>query len=684
MKKRAFDKLYKELFYIPKHEKLPDKVFRSRMAASLLTILACITAMVGSAFAFFYQDVSTDNSTLTAAYYSVAVDIAEENTYIAPLMYEDKHTFEITANGTATTGYCKIQVGEQTYYTEQIARGETLTLTIQAAKDTVITFSPGWGTHSEDVCANEIIHSVTPSTVYTVEPTARLSSIAAHYGVTEEDILIYNNLLAATVAEESTTPLIPVGMELKIPNPAENVEPYRVPYATYIVEPTATLDAISAYYGISIEDIVAFNDMTAYGVGMSLKIPNTDPYLPDYAVPYATYTVEPTATLANIAAYYNVSESDILLYNNISEIAVGMELKIPGATTETSYAVPYAVYIMQDGATLDNIAIHYDVSIDDIIYYNNYPNLTVGYELKIPGVAYDYPAYNYVAPIPEPPANTDENTGDNTQGENNDSPVMDDTVSGGDVGTEEQQTEQQPAQEPVSEELAVLYPNNNDYYLISESTITLKNADILIYKGHEYETVESYQKDLDRRITGIEAVADINNKTGEYFCELLTNAETLSLCLEITENIELGYLKIIIGESKYYTVQLKKDAYIRLDIVAPIGTEIRFEAYEGVPVADTFYGDDLKNDTDGNNPLLDHTWLVSQNVEPVDPVGESTDPITEDNTVSDDDTTLTEQPTVEIPTEDTTSTEETPTTEQPTEEPAPAGDEVPTDTGATE
>ena len=684
MKKRAFGKLYKELFYIPKHEKLPDKVFRCRMGLSLLTILACTAIMAASTFALFYSEVSTDHSTISGAYYSLTVDGTENGTYICPLAFEDKHTFEIKADGTATTGYCKIQVGADIYYTEQIFQGHSLNLTIRAAKGTPIIFTPGWGALSEDTCGNEIVHSATPSTVYTVEPTARLSSIAAHYSVTEEDILIYNNLLAATVDEESSTPLLPVGMELKIPNSAENVESYKVPYATYIVEPTASLDAISAHYCISVEDIIAFNDMTTYGVGMSLKIPNADPYLPDYAVPYAIYVVEPTATLANIAAYYNVSETDILSYNNISEIAVGMELKIPGATTETSYAVPYAVYIMQDGATLDNIAIHYDVSIDDIIYYNNYPNLTVGYELKIPGVAYDYPAYNYVAPIPEPPANTDENTGDNTQGENNDSPVMDDTVSGGDVGTEEQQTEQQPAQEPVSEELAVLYPNNNDYYLISESTITLKNADILIYKGHEYETVESYQKDLDRRITGIEAVADINNKTGEYFCELLTNAETLSLCLEITENIELGYLKIIIGESKYYTVQLKKDAYIRLDIVAPIGTEIRFEAYEGVPVADTFYGDDLKNDTDGNNPLLDHTWLVSQNVEPVDPVGESTDPITEDNTVSDDDTTLTEQPTVEIPTEDTTSTEETPTTEQPTEEPAPAGDEVPTDTGATE
>ena len=148
-------------------------------------------------------------------------------------------------------------------------------------------------------------------------------------------------------------------------------------------------------------------------------------------------------------------------------------------------------------------------------------------------------------------------------------------------------------------------------------------------------------------------------------------------------------MKIIIGESEYYTVQLKKDVYIRLNIVAPIGTEIRFEAYEGVPVADTLYGDDLKNDTDGNNPLLDHTWLVSQNVEPVDPVGESTDPITEDNTVSDDDTTPTEQPEVETTeTEETPSVSEQPTTEEPlpetpTEEPTPVGDE-PTDTGATE
>lgn len=148
----------------------------------------------------------------------------------------------------------------------------------------------------------------------------------------------------------------------------------------------------------------------------------------------------------------------------------------------------------------------------------------------------------------------------------------------------------------------------------------------------------------------------------------MTQTETLSLCLEITENIEQGYLKIIIGESEYYTVQIKQDAYIRLDIVAPIGTEIRFEAYEGISQASIdgaiLYGDNIKDDTDGNNPLLDHTWLISQ--------------------------ITAEQHAVE-----TTATEETPTPDDttsggddnggdvPAEEPAPAGDE-PTDTDATE
>ena len=438
MKKRALGKLYKDLFYIPKHENLSDKVFRCRMVLSLLTILACTAVLAASTFALFYSEVSTDNSTIASAYYSVTVDNTENNTYICSLVPNDKHTFEIKAEGTATTGYCKVQVGETVYYTERIFKDHSLILTVQAAKGTPIVFTPGWGSLSEETCGNEIIHSETPFMVYTVEPTARLSSIAAHYGVSEEEILIYNNLLAApfTVDGESAPPLLTVGMELKVPNPAENVEPYRVPYATYVVEPTATIDAISAHYGISIQDIIAFNDITTYGVGMSLKIPNADPNILDYTVPYATYIVEPTAILENISAYYGVSETDILIYNNISEIAVNMALNIPGIT-ENTYAVPFATYTIEETATMEGISEYYGISVIDIVTYNGSADMIAGSVIKIPGVSPDTPSY--VAPVP----------------------VVNDTVSGGNAGTGDQLTEQ-PTQEIVDPVVEPTDPTNEE------------------------------------------------------------------------------------------------------------------------------------------------------------------------------------------------------------------------------
>ncbi len=249
MKKRAFGKLYKELFYIPKHEKLPDKVFRCRLVISLLTILACTAVLAASTFALFFAEISTDNSTLVGAYYSVTVDNAENGTYICPLAFEDKHTFEIKADGTATSGHCKIRVGDTTYYTEQIPQGHSLVLTVQAAKDTVITFTSEWSMLFEDTCGNEIIHSATPHAVYRVEPTAKLANIAAHYGVTEPAILTYNNLSVADDLGESTIQL-DIGTELKIPG-----VPYDTPsYVAPIPEPPTSSDENQ------IDDIQGEND----------------------------------------------------------------------------------------------------------------------------------------------------------------------------------------------------------------------------------------------------------------------------------------------------------------------------------------------------------------------------------------------------------------------------------------
>ena len=515
MKKRAFGNLYKELFCIANKGKSESNFLCLKIGVSIFSIFVCTAIMVASTFALFYTNVSTQSSTIESAYYTVSVDNAQNGTYTCPLIAEDKHVFVITANGTATTGYCKIQIGDQVYYTDPIYNISPLTLTVQAAKDTVITFMPQWGTLPESLvenrCQNEIIHSTTPSTTYTVEPTAKLADIASHYGVAEADILVYNNLLAVAVIDingESVLPQLTVGMDLKIPNPTENVEPYKVPYATYTVEAAATLEGISEYYGVSVEDI--------------------------------------------------------RLYNGIDAITEGLVLKIPGVPSDTAV---------------------------------------------------------YVATVPTQDLTTD-----------NSSKAQDQTE-------QTEQTEQQPA----TEELAVLHGTDTDYTLVSLSTITLKNADVLIYKGQQYETAETYQKDLDRRITGVEAVADSNNISGEYFCELLMSTERLLLSLEITENIQNGYLKIIIGEAEYYTAQITNGGYIRLDIVAPIGTKVRFEAYEGVPLADVFFGDDLNDDTDSNGLVIDYTQSASQSTETAEQGEVSAEQTMQGSTASSGETASTEE-----------------------------------------
>ncbi len=410
MKKRAVHQQDTDLCHSVQPDKLTEKEFRNRMIVSLLTILACITVMISSAFAFFYTGISTHNTTIRGAHYAITVNQSENQTFTCPLTYGDTHRFFLQPTGTATTGYCKVQVGERIYYTDPIPKGTSFTLTIRAAEGTIIRFTPQWGTPPEDTCGEWIAHSVTPYVLYTVEPTAKLSDIAAHYGVSMTDILVYNNLsavAAANIANEETVSL-PVGTTLRIPGVSKNIPAYAVPFETYRVEPTATLTAIAAYYDIPEEDILAFNGISSLTAEMTLKIPHADPALSPYAVPYVTYVVEPTATIAHIAAHYRIAEVDILLYNNISEITVGQPLRIPGRTGNTTeaYAVPYALYIVEAAARPDAIAAYYGVSLTDIMQYNQITELTEGETLKIPGVSPDTPPY--AAPTPDSSTNTEE------------------------------------------------------------------------------------------------------------------------------------------------------------------------------------------------------------------------------------------------------------------------------------
>ncbi|MBQ8802145.1 MAG: hypothetical protein IJZ53_00725 [Tyzzerella sp.] len=180
--------LFNEFFYISEDGKIREKVMIARIAVSVIFMVLCLTAMSYTAYAYFTCSVSSDLNTIQSAQYSLEIkdssDAVVTGAYTCKEVTDDLHTFTFTPNGTAETGYCKIEISNGTekkiYYTTQIFKeaGENtdrlteLTLTIQAAEGCVITFIPQWGTSANYAVNQEelygvgdkttIVHSTTP------------------------------------------------------------------------------------------------------------------------------------------------------------------------------------------------------------------------------------------------------------------------------------------------------------------------------------------------------------------------------------------------------------------------------------------------------------------------------------------------------------------------------------------
>lgn len=210
-----FKKIYREFFYVPKYEKMTDKVFKGRIGLSVLTMIVCCALFCATTFAWFNSLQNTTVSPIVAADYSLSVEVngqaLDTNEYICPLTTEDRHVFSITASGTATTGYCQITVNGQSYTTVSIPKETSLALTIVAAQGEEISFSAHWGACSDEgdrYGNNAVVHvSNTPYQLYTVAENVTLEQIAAYYHVSAADILSYNGISQITI-----------GAEIKIPN----------------------------------------------------------------------------------------------------------------------------------------------------------------------------------------------------------------------------------------------------------------------------------------------------------------------------------------------------------------------------------------------------------------------------------------------------------------------------------
>lgn len=151
----------------------------------------------------------------------------------------------------------------------------------------------------------------------------------------------------------------------------------------YTVQKGDSLWSIANKYGVSVEELKNANNLSSnlLNVGQTLKIPSEkEPTAGDYSV----YTVSKGDSLYSIAKKYNLSVNDLVKYNNLSStnLSVGQQLLIP--TDEESIKT----YTVAKGDSLWNIANKYGITIDEIKKANGLTtnNLSVGQKLVIPDV----------------------------------------------------------------------------------------------------------------------------------------------------------------------------------------------------------------------------------------------------------------------------------------------------------
>ena len=150
-------RLFSSLFYVPKYEKVSDVSFSRIIVSSVLGILLCIFCLAGLTWAWFSGSSSSAANSITAAEFKVKVKINDIEITSADGKYtlsQGKNTVTVTADGSATTGYCIVKFGENTYHTIQIFKvpaennPQSVTFTVNATAGAEFRITPQWGTFS--------------------------------------------------------------------------------------------------------------------------------------------------------------------------------------------------------------------------------------------------------------------------------------------------------------------------------------------------------------------------------------------------------------------------------------------------------------------------------------------------------------------------------------------------------
>ncbi len=230
----------------------------------------------------------------------------------------------------------------------------------------------------------------------TVQQGDTLWSIANHSGTTVTVLKELNDL---------TSDSIRVGQVLRLPSSDDGAEAVEV--TTVVVRPGDTLYDIALAHGVTVTDLVAFNDLDGFLIhpGMELKL-----VVGERELEPLTISVSAGDSLWSLARNFDTTVALIASANSISTSAVirpGDRLVIPGqyasAGQDRGGAVPETITV-QRGDSLWAIASAHNTSVAAIMSANNLNSdrLVAGQMLRIlPGS--EVSAGRAVADVPRAP-----------------------------------------------------------------------------------------------------------------------------------------------------------------------------------------------------------------------------------------------------------------------------------------
>lgn len=166
--------IFSDEFDNTQQKRVHEKVLYQRIAFTVVCILAYLSAMGFTAYAFFTADVTSSSNTIKAATYAMDCTITPQDESesfeeysiscngqeVFPKEYEI--CIDIGENNTATTGFCVVKVLKDdatepiVYHTAQIwneesekeGKSRSLTFMLTLNEGATVTFTPHWGTSS--------------------------------------------------------------------------------------------------------------------------------------------------------------------------------------------------------------------------------------------------------------------------------------------------------------------------------------------------------------------------------------------------------------------------------------------------------------------------------------------------------------------------------------------------------